>query len=356
MNKVEYIEDIPWLQELPSNIANIEYSQRVAFRKNQLLTTRHGIPSWAFLLSGSGQWIQFDPSTEKVKIIAEIKPGSFLGQENLPPGSIAVATVDSELLLIPKSLDQADPTSRTKSVTRAKKTPSNDIPFHAYHLDYFPSPFAIGVDIGASTGNFSHLLAGYCDKVSGVESNILSSSLAVDRMCAMGYENYSAIQAYAEELPYEPESIDLIGCRMAIHQFQKPEKFAAEAKRVLRIGGVIAITDLIAPDDSESGHLLNLIEHIRDPAHGQVLTKKSMLDCYTSNFETVATLDTLLKIPMLPWLRQANIETSRIHELHQRISSSSSKAREVLGINGDLQSDRISFDSKRLSIILKRIK
>lgn len=354
MKRVEYIEDIAWLQELPADILNLEQAERVAFRKHQLLMTRHGIPSWAFLLSGSAQWLIFDPASSKVRAIGEIMPGQFLGPEPLGIGAIAVTTSACELLVLPRASGQSDPISRLKPGVRNSRTPANDIPFHAYHLDKLGHSSA-GIDIGASSGNFSQLLAGYCDKVTAIEPNASSANLAVARMQALGFDNYSTLHSYAEALPLESESVDIVGCRMAVHQFQDQKAFAQEARRVLRLGGIVAITDLVAPTDPDATELLNQIERARDPTHEGVLSKEAMLGHFSSGFEVVATLDTVLRTPLIPWLEQAGIDEGQISDLRRDIYACDPRVREILGVSEDTKASGICFDSRRFSFILRKV-
>jgi ubiquinone/menaquinone biosynthesis C-methylase UbiE len=355
VNQVEYLEDIPWFQELPADIADLEEAQRFAFRKNQLVMTRHGMSPWAFLLSGEVHWLRFDPETGKVKPFARTAPGQFLGLEDLPSGSIAVAASDGELLLIPRSSGQSDPFGRPRAVAGRQKVPANDIPFHAYHMDR-AAPLRTAIDIGAGVGHFSQLMAGYCDRVTAVDPMSAVTDLALVRMRALGYGNFSAVQATAEELPFEANSVDLVGCRLATHQFQDPAAFAAETRRVLRVGGLVALTDIVAPADPRAAQLLNRIERTRDPTHGCVVTKESMLNHYVSGFEVVATLDTVLKIPLMQWLRQAGTDEDLIADLLREMSASGELARQLLGLTGDIRSTRSYFNSPRFSVILQRTK
>ena len=80
----------------------------------------------------------------------------------------------------------------------------------------------------------------------------------------------------AEELPFSAESFDLVASRVAPHHFSSPEKFIAEAERVLKPGGHLLLIDGSVPDDDpETEGWLHSVEKWRDPSHGRFLSRAS---------------------------------------------------------------------------------
>ncbi|MFN2165966.1 MAG: class I SAM-dependent methyltransferase [Anaerolineae bacterium] len=49
------------------------------------------------------------------------------------------------------------------------------------------------------------------------------------------------VQGRASHLPFPPASFDLVYCVNAIHHFERPAAFIAEARRLIRPGGVLAV-------------------------------------------------------------------------------------------------------------------
>ena len=84
---------------------------------------------------------------------------------------------------------------------------------------------------------------------------------------ANGGEAVQFVPAAAESLPFEPESFDLVTCRIAAHHFADPERFVREAARVLRSGGLFLLVDNVSPEDAELAEVMNEIEKRRDPSH-----------------------------------------------------------------------------------------
>lgn len=80
----------------------------------------------------------------------------------------------------------------------------------------------------------------------------------------------------AEEIPFPDGSFDLVTARVAPHHFSSPERFVAEAARVVGPGGHLLLIDGTVPDDDpETEQWLHGVEKLRDPSHGRFISRKS---------------------------------------------------------------------------------
>jgi len=78
----------------------------------------------------------------------------------------------------------------------------------------------------------------------------------------------------AEDLPFPAATFDLVSSRVAPHHFSSPEKFVAEAARVLKPGGYFLLIDGSVPDnDPETEKWLHRVEKLRDPSHGRFFSR-----------------------------------------------------------------------------------
>ncbi|XP_008290535.1 putative methyltransferase DDB_G0268948 [Stegastes partitus] len=98
-------------------------------------------------------------------------------------------------------------------------------------------PHVLAVDLGCGTGQHSRLLAPHFKEVVGLD---ISESQLEEARAVPGFPNVTYRKGSAEELPFPDGSVDLLTAATAAHWFDQT-KFLAEASRVLKPGGCIAL-------------------------------------------------------------------------------------------------------------------
>ncbi len=78
------------------------------------------------------------------------------------------------------------------------------------------------------------------------------------------------VTAYAESLPFEDRSFDILTSRRACHHFGDIAAFLRQAYRVLNKTGRLGISDMTGSTDGVGW--LNHLERLRDPSHNQALS------------------------------------------------------------------------------------
>jgi ubiquinone/menaquinone biosynthesis C-methylase UbiE len=106
-------------------------------------------------------------------------------------------------------------------------------------------PRMVIADLGAGEGTFSQLLAQRAEKVIAIDNS--EKMVEYGQMMAVknGVANVEYRQGDLEDLPIENASVDLAFFSQALHHAQHPEKAMAEAYRILRPGGRVAVLDLV---------------------------------------------------------------------------------------------------------------
>jgi SAM-dependent methyltransferase len=109
----------------------------------------------------------------------------------------------------------------------------------------------VGADIACGTGLSSLALA---DLVNRVWAFDLSPSMLTE---AAEHPRIRYAQAPAEELPLSANSVDVITVAQGIHWFDRPT-FFAQARRILRRGGVLCVYDMFFLGQLAGEPLFNL--------------------------------------------------------------------------------------------------
>jgi len=129
------------------------------------------------------------------------------------------------------------------------------------------------LDVATGGGHTALAFAPHVREV--VASDLTPEMLAAAETFAQskGASNIRFRQAEAERLPFEDAAFDVVVTRIAPHHFADPERFVAEAARVLRPGGLFLLDDNMTPEDAELDAFMNRFEQWRDPSHVRAYTQ-----------------------------------------------------------------------------------
>jgi ubiquinone/menaquinone biosynthesis C-methylase UbiE len=103
----------------------------------------------------------------------------------------------------------------------------------------------------------------------------------------------------AEDLPFAPDSFDVVACRVAAHHFEDIEKAVAEMVRVSR-DRVIVVDNLFLDDRAEEA------DRLRDPSHVRNYTEAEWRELSEAAGLRIGELKRMPKpIEVEPWLERA---------------------------------------------------
>jgi ubiquinone/menaquinone biosynthesis C-methylase UbiE/DNA-binding MarR family transcriptional regulator len=100
-------------------------------------------------------------------------------------------------------------------------------------------------DLGAGEGTVSQLLARRAKRVIAVDNSEKMVEYGADLAQKHAVENLEYRRGDLEAVPIEDRSVDLAFFSQALHHAEHPERAVAEAWRILRPGGRIAVLDLM---------------------------------------------------------------------------------------------------------------
>ena len=157
-----------------------------------------------------------------------------------------------------------------------------------------PAPDWRTLDIATGAGHTAFIFAPHVQRVWATD--ITPEMLEQVRRQAQQrrIENLVIELADAEQLPYADAMFDLVTCRIAPHHFDAPERFVAEAARVLAPGGVLAVVDNIVPH-GVAGAYVNALEKLRDPSHVRCLSMEEWHDLFAQGGLVVEHAETVAK-------------------------------------------------------------
>jgi len=192
-----------------------------------------------------------------------------------------------------------------------------------------PRPGWRALDVATGAG---HTAATLAPRVAMVVGGDMTRQMLVQalRVCRdAGAPNVHFVQESAQALSYAESVFDLVTCRVAAHHFPDPARFVAEAARVLKPSGMLAVIDNIVPGDDEAARWINDFERRRDPSHAQCLKLAQWEALYAQNGLTMTNQETNSKrFDFDEWMQRMNVEPRTLEELRDTLLSAPAAVRE----------------------------
>ncbi len=153
-----------------------------------------------------------------------------------------------------------------------------------------PQPVWSVLDLATGTGHTALAFAPYVGRV--MASDLTREMLVEAQQLALArrVDNLLFSVADVDDLPFPSAAFDLVTCRIAPHHFPDIGRFLAEARRVTRPGGLVAVDDNVVPGSrlrgkkarlaQEAGDYVNGFEAYRDPSHARCLSYDEWLAAF----------------------------------------------------------------------------
>lgn len=105
------------------------------------------------------------------------------------------------------------------------------------------APLGVVLDIGTGTGRIAELFADNAERVVALDKNLEMLKVARAKLQHLPASRVELVQGDFAELPFAAASFDTVLLHQVLHFAQEPAAALAEAARVTRAGGRIAIVD-----------------------------------------------------------------------------------------------------------------
>lgn len=158
-----------------------------------------------------------------------------------------------------------------KYITSDSHARADDLPLLIEWLQ--PDKTWTVLDIATGGGHVTKTLSPHAGMVFSTDLTEAMLENTADHLRG-SFDNIQYVIADAEALPFLKATFDAAVCRIAPHHFPHPERFIAEASRVLKKGGRFILIDNVAPVDSELADFINTVEKLRDDSHSRCLSKE----------------------------------------------------------------------------------
>lgn len=136
------------------------------------------------------------------------------------------------------------------------------------------------LDVASAVGHTAWAFAPHVQHVWSTDITPEMLDLARQQATERGIENVTVAYADADNLPYPNAAFHLVTCRIAPHHFPSVPAFVAQAVRVLKPGGLLAVVDNVVPP-GPAGAYVNAFEKLRDPSHGRCLSLEEWVAAFT---------------------------------------------------------------------------
>lgn len=206
------------------------------------------------------------------------------------------------------------------------------------------------LDLATGTGFTAVALAKHVSWVSGLDKTEQMLEQARKYAKEENVNNVTFVTGDVEEMPFDPESFDIVTSRRAPHHFVDKNKFLVEAVRVMKNGGLLGISDMVIPEgDSDDG--FNALERIRDPSHVRAESIEGWKLLFSEvGLQLIEVIGTEERIKFEKWIYPLEVDSDEGKKSLAFLENSSDAFKKVIGYE---QEDR-SFIKRRGIIVAQK--
>jgi ubiquinone/menaquinone biosynthesis C-methylase UbiE len=123
------------------------------------------------------------------------------------------------------------------------------------------------LDVGCGAG---HTALAFAPRVAEVVALDLTEAMLEQTLALAGERSLSNVAVQrgdAADLPFPNDRFDVVTSRLSAHHYADAQAAVREAARVLAPGGILLLSDTVAPEEPARDTFLNCFELLRDASH-----------------------------------------------------------------------------------------
>ncbi len=215
-----------------------------------------------------------------------------------------------------------------------------------------PRPEARVLEVATGPGHVAMAFAKIAREVVGVDLTEAPLKIAERMRDERGLKNVSFRIGDAEHLPFGDNEFDVVFCRFAVHHFQNPAAVIAEMSRVCRVGGTVAVEDLISSEHPRRAEYYNRFERLRDTSHTRALSLSELVKTVAAaGVEITRFESSVIKNPVEAWFKSSHTPDDRAAEARAMIERD--LAEDLSGAHPTRIDGELHF-TQRLAIVVAR--
>lgn len=218
----------------------------------------------------------------------------------------------------------------------------------AERLSAFPQ--ASVLDMGCGAGHASFAAAHQVKQVVAYDLSAQMLDVVAQAAKEKGLDNIATRQGYAESLPFEDGSFDVVISRYSAHHWHDVGRALREVNRVLKPGGVVIVMDVMSPGHPVRDIWLQTVEALRDTSHVRNYSSGEWLSLMNdANLIADTVLTDRLPLAFSSWV--ARMRTPKVLidavRLYQQSASAEVQAYFALQQDGSFTSDTIMVEAHK---------
>ncbi len=192
------------------------------------------------------------------------------------------------------------------------------------------------LDLGCGAGHASFVAAQQVKNVTAYDLSTQMLDVVKRTADERGYHNVSIRHGYAESLPFDDNSYEVVISRYSAHHWHDVGQALREVRRVLKPGGRAIFIDVNSPGNAVMDVWLQTIEALRDTSHVRDYTPGEWLTMFTdAGLAICHVMQDRLDLEFYSWVKRMRTPEALIVAIRAYQQSASDQVKRYFSLQDD---------------------